>query len=370
MNLEIPINKQRFCTLTVTNSCNLSCSYCYESHKNNQTMPYSLAIQIIEDELFADNNYEHVKVQFFGGEPFIAFDVIQALVEHIKMHTYPKSYNFEITTNGTLLTQHIKKWLVANKDIVSCYLSLDGTREMHNLNRSNSFDAIDLPFFSENYPNCQVKMTVSEKTLPSLFDGVSFCYENGFNVFWNLGYGIDWSNKENENILIRELNKLIDFHLKNPSIVPSAMLSDPISTIAYQQNENTIHSWCATGQQMVAYATDGKKYPCQFFSPVTSGKDAIELGNIDIKREIPETILDIKCRTCVIRAACPTCYGANYYSTGNLYKKDDNLCALMKIILKARSYFFAMKWKSGKLNLSAEEEKATLKAITLIQREL
>jgi len=368
--IQVPIEKQRFCTLTITESCNLNCPYCYEHHKSDRAMSIDLAVKIAEQELFSQNDYEYVKFQFFGGEPFIEFETIRALVEHIKKHEYPKLYSFEITTNGTLLTNEIKKWLIENKDLVYCFLSLDGTREMHNINRSNSFDAIDLSFFSKNYPNCQVKMTVSEKTLPNLFDGVKFCYDNGFQVFWNLGYGINWSNQENAEILSRELKKLIDFHLKTPNITPSAMLSDPISKIVYQKEGGFTQSWCATGLQMVAYSIDGKKYPCQFFSPVTSGEKAIELGNIEIKLDIPDDKLDEKCRSCVIRAVCPTCYGANYYSTGNLYKKDDNLCALMKIILKARSFFLAEKWKQGNFGLGLDDEKLMLKAIVMIQNEL
>lgn len=368
--IQVPIEKQRFCTLTITEACNLQCAYCYEEHKSKKAMPIDLAIRLAEEELNADNGYEFVKFQFFGGEPFIEFGVIKAVVERVKSRKYSKGYSFEITTNGTLLTDDIKKWLIANKDVVSCYLSLDGNREMHNINRSNSFDKIDLNFFAKHYPCCQVKMTVSEKTLPTLFEGVKFCYDNAFRVFWNLGFGIDWSDSHNEEILSRELLKLINYHLENPEVPVSTMLSDSITKVAYVQENTGVQTWCATGQQMVAYGIDGRKYPCQFFSPVTSGENAKELGEIKIDPEIPIEALDAKCRDCVIRAACPTCYGSNYYSTGNLYKKDPNMCALMKIILKARSYFFAQKWKNGTLKLSPEEEKATLKAIVLIQNGL
>lgn len=137
---DIPIEKQRFCTLTITDACNLHCSYCYERYKSKKKMPIDLAIQIAENELTADNQYELVIFQFFGGEPLLEFLTIKAVVEHIRNHKYPKYYSFDITTNGTVLTEEMKTWLIANKDIIDCYLSLDGTPEMHNINRSNSFD--------------------------------------------------------------------------------------------------------------------------------------------------------------------------------------------------------------------------------------
>lgn len=366
-----PIEKQRFVTLTLTDDCNLRCTYCYEHHQSSAKMPVDLAIKIVEAELTADNDYELVVLQFFGGEPFIEFETIRTVVEHVLSHSYPKHYGFEITTNGTLLTQEIKEWLLKHLDCVDVYLSLDGTREMHNTNRSNSFDLIDLDFFSKNYPHCTVKMTVSEATLPSLFEGVKFCYERGFNVFWNLAFGIDWSNPQNKEILSNQLKLLIDFHLKNPQYPVSKMLSDSIVKVTYYEEEGAyIQTWCATGRQMIAYSVDGKKYPCQFFAPVTSKDKAIELGKIKLAPEVRREDLDEKCRDCIIRSVCPTCYGSNYYSTGNLYKKDSNYCELMKIILKARSYYFALRWKNGTLNLSPEDEKATLKAILLIQNKL
>lgn len=367
---DFPITKQRFCTLTITNACNLHCSYCYEDYKCKKAMPIELAIKIAEEELQADNEYQLVIFQFFGGEPLLEFPTIKAVVEHIRSHKYPKYFSFDITTNGTVLTDGMKEWLSNNKDIVACYLSLDGTPEMHNINRSNSFDLIDLDFFRKNYSEYTVKMTISKETLPHLFDGVKFCYDNGFNVFWNLAFGIDWSDPKNEEILSSELMKLIQFHLDNPNIKPSKMLSDPIAKVAYQAEGAYISTWCASGQQMVAYSTEGKKYPCQFFSPVTSGENAIELGKIELKPEVKVEELDEKCRSCVIRSVCPTCYGSNYYSTGNLHIKDKNYCSLMKIILKARSFFFAKLWERGLLKLSPEDEKATLKAIVLIQNNL
>lgn len=367
---DIPIEKQRFCTLTITDACNLHCSYCYERYKSKKKMPIDLAIQIAENELTADNQYELVIFQFFGGEPLLEFSTIKAVVEHIRNRKYPKYYSFDITTNGTVLTEEMKTWLIANKDIIDCYLSLDGTPEMHNINRSNSFDLIDLDFFREHYADCTVKMTVSKETLPNLFEGIKYCYENGFKVFWNLAFGIDWSDSQNAEILSIQLMKLIQYHLENPQLKPSKMLSDPIAKVAYQAEGAYISTWCASGQQMIAYSTEGKKYPCQFFSPVTSGNEAIELGNIELRSEVKVEDLDAKCKKCVIRSVCPTCYGSNYYSTGDLYVKDNNYCALMKIILKARSFFFAKLWEKKMLNLSPEDEKATLKAIVLIQNNL
>ena len=78
---------------------------------------------------------------------------------------------------------------------------------MHNINRSNSYDDIDLDFFLEMYPAQDVKMTISKDTLPNLAEGVIELHHKGFLVSCNLAYQIDWSAEENVEILNRELNK-------------------------------------------------------------------------------------------------------------------------------------------------------------------
>ncbi len=61
-------------------------------------------------------------------------------------------YHIFIPTNGTLFTPAIKDWLIKRKQRITVGLSLDGTKRMHDTNRSKSFDSIDLQFFLLHYP--------------------------------------------------------------------------------------------------------------------------------------------------------------------------------------------------------------------------
>ena len=161
-------NKVRSITLTLTHSCNLNCSYCYEKHKNNRRMTFDTAISIVEKELNDDLNleYDYVEFDFFGGEPLLEFELIKKIVDFIKIRKYKNKYIFFATTNGTILTQEMKLWFVENRNFIVLGLSLDGTREMHNINRSNSYDMIDIDFYVKYYSEQGVKMTISPETLP------------------------------------------------------------------------------------------------------------------------------------------------------------------------------------------------------------
>jgi radical SAM protein with 4Fe4S-binding SPASM domain len=333
-------------------------------------MHLSTAKQIIDQELSHTNEVEAFEFDLFGGEPFLEFDLLQEITEYICEKKGDIPCTVFATTNGTLVHGEVQEWLKKHAGCFVCGLSLDGTREMHNMNRSNSYDDIDLDFFREMYPNQDVKMTISQETLPDLAEGVMDIHRKGFLVSCNLAHGIDWSNSQNTEILNRELHKLIDFYLKNPNIEPCSMLEMGISNVG-QYEENAVR-YCGTGKYMRAYDVDGRAYPCQFFMPLSIGEEkAAAVKDISIPDEyLPDDEIDEKCRNCVVRSACPNCFGSNYASTGSIYKRDDNMCRLTKIILKARSYFRAKQWELGQLHETPDELQMLLRAIIKIQEEL
>lgn len=365
MNKEVT---GRSITLTLTNRCNLNCSYCYESEKNDKSMTFQVAKKIIDSEISKQEN-RMIIFELFGGEPFLEFNLITEIYSYIESKKINRWIMFA-TTNGTLVHDNIQTWLITHKEHFICGLSLDGTPKMHNLNRSNSFDKIDLNFFLNQYPKQHIKMTISPETLPNLYDGVVFMHKKGFRVSCNLAFGIDWSNSNNAKLLERELSKLIDFYLQNPAIEPCSILGINFDQLGYQRDK-TIRKWCGTGTHMHTYDTDGKCYPCQFFMPISAGTErAREIGSISFDEIIPVQKLDKKCQECTIANVCPTCYGSNYVSNGSIYSKDDNYCFLTKITLRARSYFRAKQWEKGQLHLSSERECALLNAILLIQNDV
>ena len=157
--------KTKNVTLVITHQCNLNCTYCYEKHKDQFVMSFETAFGIVTDALVKEDDYDFVEFDFFGGEPFLEFDLIRRVVNETKNREWQKAYVFFATTNGTILKEEWKQWLSDNTEFFQVSLSLDGTPEMHNLNRCDSFNLIDVDFFVNTYPDQPVKMTVSEKTL-------------------------------------------------------------------------------------------------------------------------------------------------------------------------------------------------------------
>ena len=136
-------------TLTLTQACNLSCTYCYEHHKSNRRMSVETAKSIVDYELKNFADFEGIEFDLFGGEPFLAFDLVREITDYICSKKGDIPCTVFATTNGTLVHGEVQDWLREHVGCFICGLSLDGTRDMHNVNRSNSYDDIDLDFFLE-----------------------------------------------------------------------------------------------------------------------------------------------------------------------------------------------------------------------------
>ena len=359
-------------TLVLTHQCNLRCIYCYEKHKDDQTMSIEKAKEIVDYELTLDDGIPFVEIDLFGGEPLLEFDTVRALIEYTAQREYPKDYIFFITTNGVLLDEERKAWLRANTDRLQLGLSLDGHREMHNLNRGNSFDKIDLAFFRDVYPEESVKMTISDRTLPMLADGVRFCHEFGFEVSCNLAYGIDWDREENKRIFEEQLMRLIEYYIENPQVKPCALLDiNRLKSLAREQECGG--RYCGAGYAMRAYDFDGTCYPCQHFLPLSVGEEKAKQSlTIDFSTEALDQNEPIEqCAKCAIRNVCPTCYGNNFAATGNVKMRDLRLCELNKIQFKAIAYFAAKRFENGQFGeLSKPDMAAILKSALFVSEAL
>ncbi len=224
-------------------------------------MSFDTAIKIIEKEMNLDDGIETIEFDFFGGEPLLEFDLIKSIIEYVKTKEYKKSFIFFITTNGVLLNKERKAWLKENTDILQMALSYDGTNLMQDINRNNSSSLIDIKFFEETYPLQGFKMTVSDKTLPNLAEGVMYLENFNLEISCNLAYGIDWNKKENEEIYERELMKLINHYLSHPEIKPCALLDiKRLKGLTCSDTRALRH--CGAGWAMKSYDYDGTFYPC------------------------------------------------------------------------------------------------------------
>lgn len=333
-------------------------------------MSYELAKDILTKELSADDDFDIVQCDFFGGEPFLAFNTIKEIVKYFRENKFSRKITFTASTNGTILSDEIRKWLIANEDIFAVSISFDGTKEMQDINRSNSFDLIDTHFFTKELRNgVGVKMTISQETLEHLAEGVIYCHSLEFrHIACTLACGIDWGKRGNKEVLRRELGKLVNYYIDHPTIKPCGLLDYHIENVAYPIN-GYAQKYCGAGTRLKVYDPKGICHPCQYFLHLAIGDRVDDTVGIIFSDTIPISELDKRCQTCIAVNVCPSCYGANYELTGNIYGRDSDFCELQKIIILANSYLKAKQWEMGALELSEVQEKALLDSILKIQSE-
>lgn len=321
-------------SLCVTHSCNLNCVYCYQQHKTSERMSFDTAKGVI-DWIFSHvpPGAESVGIDFIGGEPLLEFDLIRKIVAYTCAEKRAVPYMFFATTNGTLLTDEMKRWFTEHKRCFVLGLSLDGTRDTHNHNRSGSFDRIDTDFFLRNWPEQGVKMTLSDYSIPRLAENIKFVHSLGFKRIRgvNLAEGsYDWSDEEYIRLLIPQLRELVDFYLENDQLLPNQMLDKRIEFCEAKNRER--QKWCGIGTGCPFFDVDGKRYPCAFTTPMTFSAEELErILTTDFTDH--DAFVDEDCFTnCYLYPICPTCSGANYLNNSSFKARDKRRCRVQKLI--------------------------------------
>ncbi len=189
--------------LSVTDRCNLRCSYCMPEHQQflsrNEVLSYEEIIFLIN--ALAGNGI--TKVRITGGEPFVRKDLPSLLQQMSLIKTLE---NLSITTNGVLTGRYIDQLLRCN--ITHVNLSLDTLRKdrFFKLNRRDEFEAVfaSLQMLMQNPFDLKLNMVVMDSmNIDELYDfveltrdsniSVRFIEEMPFNGQGNAYSGIKWN---------------------------------------------------------------------------------------------------------------------------------------------------------------------------------
>jgi uncharacterized protein len=157
-------------------------------------MDLEVAKSVINHYMELDDGFEHLQIEFFGGEPMLAFNRIKEIVEWVNSRKWRKTHLFDICTNATILTHEMKKWLLDNRDRVIVGFSLDGNRTSHNLTRDSSYNKVNenMPFYLENWPKQFVKMTISAENMRYVAESIIELEEKGIPFTANIVFENIW----------------------------------------------------------------------------------------------------------------------------------------------------------------------------------
>lgn len=319
-------SKIRTLMLMVTNSCNLNCVYCYESHKTSHKMDFDTAKRAILD-VFDETGFDGVSIQFMGGEPLLAFPLIKDVSEWLWNKNIKYPYSLFAATNGTLLNEDMKVWFTANKHRISLGLSFDGDVNTQNTNRSNSASLVDLDYFRDTWPESSVKMTISTDSLKYLCENVVFLEENGFTkIKTDLAYMHGWT-KQHLVLWNEQLSLLKNYYLDSNRDMHCSLFNTPIDAILSEERHA---KRCSCGEEMSCVDWDGTIYPCQMFAPISM--DSTMYNKVkDIDFADAENFQVQECRDCVLQSCCPGCAGCNLKFNGAINRINPFYCKAFMI---------------------------------------
>jgi uncharacterized protein len=133
----------RMLLLEITERCNLRCSYCiYDPHypakrdHGLRDMGLGVAKKAIEHLSRSSSSNKEVGITFYGGEPLLCLPLIKSCVAFAKTLMKDKTITFSITTNGTLITPEIARYL--HKEEFSILVSIDGPKDIHDEYRKDT----------------------------------------------------------------------------------------------------------------------------------------------------------------------------------------------------------------------------------------
>lgn len=341
--------------LQVTQQCNLRCSYCiyggnYLNRKHGASkMNIETAKRAIDFALENSIESANLVISFYGGEPLIEFELIKQCVAYARSVIEGKHLLFNMTTNGTLLTDEIMRFLVENE--FQILISLDGSKEEHDINRKfasgkGSFDTImqNIRKFKEFYPeyvkqNVQFNAVMTPKTNLGCMD--EFFSVNDVLADSNIIYNDVQSEgggegEANYNEFFWPKRKFETLKLmahlvgKLDEGCVSKMVISQKETIrkfyrGLQEHKKIAavnhHSGpCVPGRNRLLVSVDGKFYPCEKVSELPfSCIGSLENG-IDIARA--KEILNIgkitedECKECWALRLCMGCLNTLCYSKG------------------------------------------------------
>ena len=308
-------------TFLTTEQCNFRCKYCYEDFEKGKMKDEVVngVIRYLKKNL---SSYSGVSIDWFGGEPLLALDVIEKFsVQAIELcKQVKKPYIAGMTTNGYLLTPEVFERLLKLK-VYNYQITIDGVQENHDKyrtlkNGAPTFEKIidNLQNISKNIKSNAFKIAIRANITKESFEHIDefmdlmykeFHHDKRFTVFFRpVG---DWGG---------ERVKLIKSNLleKENALISKLLTYNNSGDFAFDTYETLLNAGVcyAAIRNNYIIGSDGIIYKCtlHFKKSFNQVGKVLENGKFDIdinklaKWVTPDSF-PAKCTECYMSNACP-----------------------------------------------------------------
>lgn len=339
--------------INIAHDCNMACEYCFASKGDfgcgRELMTFETAKRAIDFLVENSQNRRNLEVEFFGGEPLMAFDVVKKTVEYARNleEKYNKNFRFTITTNGLLLDDDKIDFI--NKEMSTVVLSLDGRKEINDrmrktLGKQGTYDKI-MPKFKKlvelrGREDYYIRGTFTKNNL-NFSEDVLHIYNLGFNKISiepvvgeeDIDYVINKNDLQSILNEYEKLSRIIYDMKKNGSDIDFYRFNIDLrkSPCAIKRLKG-----CSCGNEFIAVTPNGDIFPCHQFV----GSDKFIMGNLneesfnkDMKKMFSEVNMykKDKCGNCWARMFCGGgCNANNFHYMGDIKNPYPLSCEIEK----------------------------------------
>ena len=265
----------------LTDRCNFDCSYCYQN-RGDQRLDLSTLVRTID--AFRPFFAPECVVSFTGGEPLLAFDLIERAVGHLEgLPTRRRrgGIRYSLTTNGSLLDDKILDFLAAHE--FSLVLSFDGLAQDIS-RKKGSFDSLSrvIPrILARPRIALETNSVFGAETVGVLAESVEYLICQGVpKLDVHFAHTPPWTSAALRR-LENEISRAADFFLTRYDRLRDVPWAD-----FYQEPDKAVHD-CPAGRDRMALSAQGTVWGCAVFphyrrnDPGPSGCRAFCFGDID-----------------------------------------------------------------------------------------
>ena len=341
--------------LLVSQECNLRCVYCYADggrYDSGGYMEEETALRSVDWLIQHSGDQDRICIRFYGGEPFLKFDLIKRVVKYSKRRAEEvgKRIHFCVTTNAALLNAESIGFVKEhNIDVV---VSMDGPKDIQDtqrpcLNGKGSYEKTvgKVKSLLKARPETFARATVyDESPKERVIEGLR---EIGFKtpLLTHLSGSmfLESNAKQNDDKLMSLIEEEGQSFLKNLrdrnetyfnqgriAAMWGRMIRQAME-LFISSSKKTIH--CSAGRWYVAISCAGEIYPCHRLVGVENEK----IGNVfenALEREayrVGPLPHQEKCQSCFARYVCAgSCFHDNLTATGSIYETDEIWCRLVR----------------------------------------
>ncbi len=343
-------------TIRVTDDCNYDCTYCYQ-HKRKAYIDLPSVKKALR--FFSPYFQNPCSINFYGGEPLLAFASISQILGYIERSMDPRcEVNYSMTTNGSLLTEEYLE--ILERYNFKLILSFDGLAQDFSRKKGSFYRMIEIVKKIRKYPHIDF-MTHSvfmPDTVRYLSETMKLFIHLGVeSMNFNLSYIMPWGHEDLSRFK-EELIGLTEFAAK---IYDSNL---PVQIIPFRRIEKCGIPVCTGGRDQMALNPDNSLWGCDLFYDYgywmndKAISDKYCFGSLDYfirsHEEIYPKILRnyssltlSECRSeakpclrCYDLLECFVCPLAAAFGSHELGKIPDWVCAIRRILNEANISFW------------------------------